>query len=53
MRNIDMKHELSYYYRICLTKLNISNLDDEMSKITNKYRLNPYEIIPERLIYSL
>jgi hypothetical protein len=53
MRNIDMKYELSYYYKICLTKLNISNLDDEMSKITNKYRLNPYEFVPERLFDSL
>ena len=53
MHNIDIKHEISYYYRICLTKLNISNLDDEMSKIINKYRLNPYAFVAERLIDSL
>jgi len=50
MSHIDKKDELSYYYRICLTKLNVSNLDDEMSIITNKYKLNPYEFVRERFI---
>ena len=34
-----------------LSKLNGSTIDDELTLITNKYKLNPYELIQtERLI---
>jgi hypothetical protein len=49
--DINKYDELSYYYRISLSKLNESTIDDEMLLITNKYKLNPYELIQgERLI---
>ena len=49
--NINKYDELSYYYKLSLSKLNASNIDNEMLLITNKYNLNPYELIQtERLI---